>query len=111
LFARIFHIFWREYWDNIKRRSYLLFTFGFPIFMIVTPIIGGIILALAIRTAMPPTDPRPIGHPAHPYRDLDPAIISAASENEMAITNHRADGDADVDRGLGEDHAAEADEA
>jgi len=58
---RIFHIFWREYWGNLTRRSYLIFTFGFPVFIIVTPLIGGLVLALAIRTALPPTDPRPIG--------------------------------------------------
>jgi ABC-2 type transport system permease protein len=58
---RILIIFWREYWGNITRRSYLIFTFGFPIFMILTPLVGGIVLALAIWTALPPTDPRPIG--------------------------------------------------
>ncbi|MCP4683060.1 MAG: ABC transporter permease, partial [Desulfobacterales bacterium] len=58
---RIVYIFWNEYWGNITRRSYLIFTFGFPIFFIGGPIIGGLILALAIRAAMPPTDPRPIG--------------------------------------------------
>ncbi len=58
---RVFYIFWREYWGNITRRSYLIFTFGFPIFMVVIPLIGGIALALAISTALPHTDPRPIG--------------------------------------------------
>jgi len=61
LLSRILHIFWREYWGNITRRSYLVFTFGFPIFMITVPIIGGIVLAIVIRSALPPTDPRPIG--------------------------------------------------
>jgi ABC-2 type transport system permease protein len=59
--VRVFHIFWREYWGNITRRSYLFFTFGFPIFMIATPIIGGVALGLAIQSALPPTDSRPIG--------------------------------------------------
>jgi ABC-2 type transport system permease protein len=58
---RTWHIFWREYWGNITRRSYLLFTFGFPIFMVVAPVIGGLALGLAIRMATPPTDSRPIG--------------------------------------------------
>jgi ABC-2 type transport system permease protein len=58
---RIFYIFWREYWGNITRRSYLIFTFGFPIFMIATPLIGGIVLAFAIWSALPATDPRPVG--------------------------------------------------
>ena len=58
---RILIIFWREYWGNITRRSYLIFTFGFPIFMTLTPIVGGIVLALAIWVALPATDPRPIG--------------------------------------------------
>lgn len=58
---RIFYIFWREYWGNITRRSYLIFTFGFPLFLITTPIIGGILLAIAIQIVMPPTDPRPVG--------------------------------------------------
>jgi ABC-2 type transport system permease protein len=58
---RIFHIFWREYWGNITRRSYLIFTFGFPIFMTSVPIIGGFALALAMGLALPRTDPRPIG--------------------------------------------------
>lgn len=58
---RVFHIFWREYWGNITRRSYLIFTFVFPLFMMIAPVVGGLALALAIYTAQPPTDPRPIG--------------------------------------------------
>lgn len=58
---RILHIFWREYWGNITRRSYLIFTFGFPLFMVALPIGGGIALALAIQSVLPPTDPRPVG--------------------------------------------------
>ena len=61
MLTRIFYIFWREYWGNITRRSYLIFSFGFPIFMITVPIIGGVILAFVIRSALPPTDPRPVG--------------------------------------------------
>lgn len=58
---RVFYIFWREYWGNITRKSYLIFTFGFPIFMVTVPILGGLALALAISTAMPRTDLRPVG--------------------------------------------------
>ncbi len=58
---RIFYIFWREYWSNVTRRSYLAFTFGFPIFMVAMPLVFGLILALAISAALPQTDPRPIG--------------------------------------------------
>lgn len=59
--TRIGRIFWREYWGHITRRSYLLFTFGFPVFFMTVPLAGGLILYLAVRAAMPPTDPRPIG--------------------------------------------------
>lgn len=59
--TRIGRIFWREYWFHLTRRSYLLLTIGFPLFMLSAPIAGGIVLLLAIRAAMPPTDPRPIG--------------------------------------------------
>lgn len=58
---RIRLIFWREYWGHLRRRSYLLFTFGFPLFFISLPLIGGLTLFLALRLAIPPTDPRPIG--------------------------------------------------
>ncbi|MCB0213034.1 MAG: ABC transporter permease [Anaerolineae bacterium] len=58
---RILHIFWREYWGNITRPSYLLFTFGFPLFIVALPLGGGLALALALRSALPPTDPRPVG--------------------------------------------------
>lgn len=58
---RIQLIFWREYWGHLSRRSYLLFTFGFPLFFISLPLLGGIALFLAVRLALPPTDPRPIG--------------------------------------------------
>ena len=58
---RIITIFWREYWANITRRSYLIFTFGFPLLMIALPVVGGIALALILQTLLPPTDPRPIG--------------------------------------------------
>ncbi|MCB9077408.1 MAG: ABC transporter permease [Anaerolineaceae bacterium] len=58
---RILTIFWREYWSNITRRSYLIFTFGFPLFVIALPVVGGIALALVLQTLLPATDPRPIG--------------------------------------------------
>src|SRR5262245_26058671 len=58
---RVFHIFWREYWGNITRRSYLIFTFGFPLFILAVPTIFGIALGLALRLALPRTDFRPIG--------------------------------------------------
>lgn len=58
---RIWLVFWHEYWRNVKRRSYLIFTFGFPLFVTVGPVVGGLLLALAIFMAMPPTDTRPIG--------------------------------------------------
>jgi ABC-2 type transport system permease protein len=58
---RTFYIFWREYWGNLTRRSYLIFTFGFPVFIVVAPLVGGMFLALAIRSALPATDLRPIG--------------------------------------------------
>lgn len=58
---RIRLIFWREYWGHLSRRSYVLFTFGFPLFFISLPLIGGIALFLAIRLTLPPTNPRPIG--------------------------------------------------
>src|SRR5262245_20428544 len=58
---RVLHIFWREYWGNITRRSYLIFTFGFPLFMVAVPIIFGVALGMALRLALPRTDPRPIG--------------------------------------------------
>ena len=61
ILTRIWRIFWHEYWGHITRRSYLMFTFGFPLFMVSAPLGGGVILFLAIRNAMPPTDPRPIG--------------------------------------------------
>ena len=58
---RVFHIFWREYWGNISRRSYLIFTFGFPLFMVSVPLVGGLILAVAVQSAMPRLDSRPVG--------------------------------------------------
>lgn len=58
---RIRLIFWHEYWGHLRRRSYLLFTFGFPLFFVSLPLIIGFALFLAIRLAIPPTDPRPIG--------------------------------------------------
>jgi ABC-2 type transport system permease protein len=59
--TRIGRIFWHEYWGHLTRRSYLIFTFGFPIFMLVAPLVGGGMLALAISSALPQTDPRPVG--------------------------------------------------
>lgn len=59
--VRIWRVFWQEYWGHLTRRSYLLFTFGFPLFILAAPVVGGAVLALAIRSALPPTDPRPIG--------------------------------------------------
>ncbi|MEM7344088.1 MAG: ABC transporter permease [Chloroflexota bacterium] len=59
--TRTWLVFWHEYWRNITRRSYIIFTFGFPLFVLLVPLIGGIVLFLAIRSAMPVTDPRPIG--------------------------------------------------
>lgn len=73
--TRIGYIFWREYWGHITRRSYLFFTLIFPLFMLSIPLLGGLILFLAIRAAMPPTDPRPIGL-------IDPASVLAAAATD-----------------------------
>ncbi len=58
---RFWHIFWREYWGNITRRGFLLFTFGFPLSLVTLPVLGGAALALALYSALPATDPRPVG--------------------------------------------------
>ncbi len=58
---RIWWIFWREYWGHLTRRSYLLLTVGFPLFMMGAPIVGGIVLVIALHAGMPSLDPRPIG--------------------------------------------------
>lgn len=58
---RIWHIGWHEYRRHLTRRSYLLFTFGFPLFMLGAPVVGFLMLVLVMRSALPPTDPRPIG--------------------------------------------------
>jgi len=58
---RIWHVLWREFWGHITRRSYLIFTFGFPAFIIIIPMLGGLTLALMVASAIPPTDPRPVG--------------------------------------------------
>ena len=73
--TRIGYIFWREYWGHITRRSYLFFTLGFPLFMMSVPLMGGLILFLAIRAALPPTDPRPIGL-------IDPAGVLADTSSD-----------------------------
>ncbi|MDX1523925.1 MAG: ABC transporter permease, partial [Anaerolineae bacterium] len=59
--TKIWRIFWHEYKEHLTRKSYLIFTFGFPLFMLLAPLAGGIILGLAIRTALPERDHRPIG--------------------------------------------------
>ena len=58
---RVWHVFWREFWGHLTRRSYLIFTFGFPAFIIIMPMLGGLTLALVMASAIPPTDPRPVG--------------------------------------------------
>lgn len=59
--TRIWRIFWREYWGHLTRRSYLLLTVGFPLFMMGAPMVGGIVLLLAFHATLPSLDPRPIG--------------------------------------------------
>ena len=58
---RIWRVFWHEYWGHLTRKSYLIFTFGFPFFMLAAPVVGGIVLAVAIQNALPEMDPRPVG--------------------------------------------------
>ncbi|MCB0155549.1 MAG: ABC transporter permease [Anaerolineae bacterium] len=58
---RTWRIFWHEYSGHLTRRSYLIFTFGFPLFMTLMPLLGGLLLAAAIQSAMPELDRRPIG--------------------------------------------------
>lgn len=58
---RTWRIFWHEYRGHITRRSYLIFTFGFPLFMLVMPLLGGLILAFAVQNALPENDHRPVG--------------------------------------------------
>ncbi|HEX9923616.1 MAG TPA: hypothetical protein VGD99_13240, partial [Anaerolineae bacterium] len=59
--TRTWRIFWHEYSRHLTRRSYLFFTFGFPLFMALAPVVGGFILAIAIRNALPEPDRRPVG--------------------------------------------------
>lgn len=59
--TRTWRIFWHEYSGHLTRRSYLIFTFGFPLFMTLMPLLGGLLLAAAIQSAMPELDRRPIG--------------------------------------------------
>lgn len=58
---RTWLIFWRTYWGGIRQASFLLFTFGLPAFFILIPLVGSAILLWAIRSALPPTDYRPVG--------------------------------------------------
>ncbi len=58
---RTARIFWHEYRSHLSRRSYLIFTFGFPLFMLGAPVVGFLILALAVRSVLPPLDLRPVG--------------------------------------------------
>ncbi|MEM7034590.1 MAG: hypothetical protein AAF629_33930, partial [Chloroflexota bacterium] len=58
---RIWHVFWREFWGHVTRKSYLLFTLGFPAFLTVVPATGGLVLALAVASALPEPDNRPVG--------------------------------------------------
>lgn len=90
--TRIGRIFWHEYWGHITRRSYLLFTFGFPVFFMTVPLVGGVILYLALRAAMPPTDPRPIGLIDQPGiladspAPSDPVSVERFASSEAAAT-------------------------
>ncbi|HNB52230.1 MAG TPA: hypothetical protein PK530_09825, partial [Anaerolineales bacterium] len=58
---RTWLVFWRTYWGGIRQGSFLLFTFGLPAFFILIPIVGSAILLWVIRSALPPTDYRPVG--------------------------------------------------
>ncbi len=58
---RTWLVFWHSFWTNISRRSYLLFTFGLPFFIVAIPTAIIYISALVIQTVIPPTDHRPIG--------------------------------------------------
>ncbi len=80
---RIWRIFWHEYYGSIRRRSYLLFTFGFPIFMLAAPALGGLILGLAIQSALPELDLRPVG--VIDQADLFPADATAPAAPVQAI--------------------------
>jgi ABC-2 type transport system permease protein len=59
--VRIAHIFWHTYWGNIKRHSYLFFTFGFPMVVLGLPLTCGLIVVAVGYLDLPPTDSRPIG--------------------------------------------------
>jgi ABC-type Na+ efflux pump permease subunit len=61
LLLRIWRIFWHEYKGHLTRKSYLIFTFGFPLFMVLAPVVGGLMLALAFWSALPEPDLRPVG--------------------------------------------------
>lgn len=58
---RIPLVFWREYWGHVTSRSYILFTFGFPLMMVGAPLVFGVLLVAVINWAIPAPDPRPVG--------------------------------------------------
>jgi len=58
---RIGLVFWHEYWEHLTRKGYLIFTFGFPIFIVIVPLIGGFIMALALYLAAPLSMPSAVG--------------------------------------------------
>ena len=72
---RILLVFRQAYWSNITRRSYLFLTFGLPLFIVLFPVVIGVVGALVILSARPPDDPRPIAivdlTPNQLFADLD----------------------------------------
>lgn len=96
--TRIWHVFWREYLGHLTRRSYLIFTFGFPLFILGAPLVGGSMLAFALRSALPEIDPRPVGL-------IDqPGLFTAADEPpddpvEIIFFNESAAAETALERG------------
>jgi ABC-2 type transport system permease protein len=45
----------------LTRKGYLIFTFGFPMFIVFAPLIGGVLSAFVIYIVMPAPDAHPIG--------------------------------------------------
>ena len=92
---RIWLIFWHTYWSNITRRSYLMFTVGLPLFIIIVPTIVVIVANLVVRSVIPPTSSLPLGiidesgifadPETHPNSPVAMMALSTTSEAAAAL--------------------------
>lgn len=98
-------IFWHEYWEHVTRKGYLLFTFGFPMFVIGMPLAVGVLISATLYFIAPVIKPpAPLG-----IVDQAALLLTEAEQTTIATEGYLIKKDVQDFLRSAEDHHPEVD--